>query len=92
MRKHWANFFRELKRHEEQHGRIAKEGAAALEKEILGFNGNKIFGCRDMGSFAAFKLNRVMRKTKARQNLFDRREYSNASKISKLQRKLYRAK
>lgn len=92
MRTHWRNFYRELQRHEEQHGKIAQKGAAALEKEILSFRGNKMFGCRDMGSFAAFKLDRVMRKTRAEQRLFDRREYSNSSKISKLQKKLYRAK
>lgn len=89
MRKHWANFWKELQRHEAQHGRIAKEGAKALEKEILSFKGNKRFGCKDMGRFASFKLSRIMRKTRTKQRQFDRREYSNSSKISKLQQKLY---
>ncbi|MGB7335129.1 MAG: DUF922 domain-containing protein [Salaquimonas sp.] len=91
MRNHWMAFYKELKRHELQHGKIAQEGAKALEKEIKTMKGHTRLGCKDMGAFAGYKLNRVIRKTRSQQKLFDRREYSRFSKISKLQKNLYHA-
>lgn len=91
LRGHWDNFSRELKRHEEEHGRIALKGAKELEKEFRKIKGNTALGCRDMGRFAAYRLSAIIRKTRAEQKAFDRREYAGSSKISKLQQKLYDA-
>lgn len=91
MRRNWDKFYSELKRHEAKHGEIAMKGAKALEREFRKINGNTFIGCKDMGSFAAFRLKNVVRKTRAEQKAFDRREYARSSRISKLQRSLYKS-
>lgn len=89
MRRNWATFWKALKRHEEEHGKIAIEAGRLLEKEIRKMHGNAVFECRDMGRLAGFRLANVLRKTAMKQRAFDRREYSRRSQISKLQRALY---
>ena len=92
VRKRWDAFWRELKRHEENHGEIAKAGADALEKQLMRMNGNVAIGCADFGGFARVRLDAIIRKTAMAQRNFDRREYSASSKISRLQRLLYEAR
>lgn len=92
VRKHWDAFWRELKRHEENHGEIARAGAKALEKQLMRMNGNVAIGCADFGSFARVRLDGIIRKTAMAQRNFDRREYAASSKISRLQRLLYEAR
>lgn len=89
MRARWAAFWQELKRHEEQHGEIARAGAAALERELRKLSGSVATGCSDFGHFAALRLNAVVDKTARAQRMFDRREYASFSRISRLQRVLY---
>ncbi|WP_083649485.1 DUF922 domain-containing protein [Salaquimonas pukyongi] len=92
VRKRWDAFWRELKRHEENHGEIAKAGAKALEKELMRMKGNVALGCADFGGFARLRLDAIIRKTARAQRNFDRREYAASSKISRLQRLLYEAR
>lgn len=92
VRNSWEKFRRELVRHEENHGKIAKLGAKALEKELLKMNGNVAIKCANFGSLAAFKLRNLTRKTARAQRAFDRKEQSRFSKITKLQKDLFRAK
>jgi len=91
-KKRWAAFWKELKRHERNHGEIAKAGAKALEKELKKMTGTVASGCSNFGAFAGFKLKTIIRKMGQAQKNFDRREYASSSKISKLQRLLYEAK
>ena len=92
MRKRWDAFWVELKRHEQNHGEIAKAGAEALEKELKRMKGNVAIGCADFGGFARLRLDAIIRKTAMAQRNFDRREYAASSKISRLQRLLYEAR
>ncbi|MCB1385063.1 MAG: DUF922 domain-containing protein [Nitratireductor sp.] len=92
MRERWDAFWQELKRHEENHGEIARAGARALEEQLMAMNGNVAIGCADFGSLAKFRLEAIVRKTQMAQKNFDRREYAVSSKISKLQRLLYESR
>lgn len=92
VQQRWDAFYRELVRHEEEHGRIAKRGAEAFERELRKLSGNVSFGCRDFGLFARQRLDTVIRQTAAAQQAFDRIEYGAASTISKAQRLLYEAR
>ncbi len=91
LKSKWASFYRELQNHEKYHGEVAIKGARALEKQIKTFSGRTAAGCRDMGTFASFKLSNIIRKIRSEQRAFDRIEYLNSSKISKLQMSLYKA-
>ena len=91
-RERWNTFWRELKRHEENHGKIALAGAKALEKQLKKMSGSVAVGCANFGSMAGLKLQAIVRKTATAQKNFDRREYASSSKISKLQKLLYELK
>ncbi len=45
VRQRWNEFWRELKRHEENHGEIAKIGAQRLEEALLGIRSFAVNGC-----------------------------------------------
>ena len=92
VRARWDSFYRELVRHEEEHGRIARKGAEEFERELRKVSGNVALGCSDFGLFARQRLDNVIRRTTAAQKAFDRIEYGPASKISKAQRLLYEAR
>lgn len=91
LRAVWATFFRELVRHEQTHGKIAKEGAKQLERELLRISGTVALGCRDFGAFSTLRLNAIGRQLKNRQMAFDRRENLRVSRISRLQTLLINA-
>ncbi len=91
-RQRWNTFWRELKRHEENHGKIALAGAKALEEQLKKMTGSVAIGCANFGNFAGMRLQAIIRKTAIAQRNFDRREYADSSKISKLQRLLYESK
>lgn len=92
LRAVWDQFFRELVRHEETHGKIAKEGAKQLEREILRVSGSVPLGCRDFGAFSTLRLDAIGRQLKNRQLAFDRRENLRVSRISRLQTLLFNVK
>jgi predicted secreted Zn-dependent protease len=92
VRKRWNAFWRELKRHEENHGEIAKAGAERLEKALLGIRSFAINGCAGFSQIAAVNLRQILRQTEAAQRNFDRVEYGNSSRISQLQRMLYESR
>ncbi|MGI9399901.1 MAG: DUF922 domain-containing protein [Rhizobiaceae bacterium] len=87
----WNQFFKELVRHEQTHGRIAKEGAKQLERELERISGTVAFGCNDFGAFSSIRLNALGRQLKNRQLAFDRRENFRVSRISRLQTLLINA-
>lgn len=91
LRAVWSQFFRELVRHEQTHGKIAKEGARQLERELLRVSGTVGLGCRDFGAFSTLRLNAIGRQLQNRQLAFDRRENLRISRISRLQTLLINA-
>lgn len=91
-RERWEAFYAELRRHEYNHGTIAKAGAEAFERELLRTSGTAAIGCADFGAFARLRLAAVLKQTERAQQSFDRREYGSGSKITKLRRALYQAR
>jgi predicted secreted Zn-dependent protease len=91
LRRAWDQFYVELVRHEKQHGAIAKQGAAELERLLKRTSGTVAFGCNDFGAFAAMRLEAAARRIEQRQRAFDRRENFSSSKISRLQVRLFDA-
>lgn len=91
-RQRWDEFYSELRRHEYNHGTIAKAGAEAFAKELGKLSGTAAVGCADFGSFARIRLGSVLKRTERAQQAFDRREYASGSRISQLRKALYRAR
>ena len=92
LRARWKSFYAELVRHEKQHGRIAREGAAELERALLSISGTTAFDCNDFGAFSTLRLNWLSNRIRQRQLAFDRRENLRSSRISQLQSALIRAR
>jgi predicted secreted Zn-dependent protease len=85
LRAAWKKFYQELVRHEKTHGKIAKDGARQLERELERISGTVALGCRDFGAFSEMRLNAIGRLLKNRQDAFDMREDFVTSRISRLQ-------
>lgn len=85
LRAAWNKFYKELVRHEKTHGKIAKEGAKQLERELQRISGTVALGCNDFGAFSEVRLNAIGRLLKSRQDAFDMREDFITSRISRLQ-------
>jgi predicted secreted Zn-dependent protease len=85
LRTAWKKFYEELVRHEKTHGKIAKEGAKQLERELQRTSGTVALGCNDFGAFSEMRLNAIARLLKSRQDAFDMREDFITSRISRLQ-------
>lgn len=85
LRNVWDRFYAELQRHERTHGKIAREGARELEKELKRTSGTVLFGCNDFGRFSTLRINALVNSLKRRQLSFDRRENLRTSRITQLQ-------
>lgn len=85
VRQAWKAFYAELVRHEETHGRIARQGAAQMKEELLKLTSDARFRCFNFRQRADQVFNRVSRQIKQRQLAFDRKEGRTTSKISRLQ-------
>jgi predicted secreted Zn-dependent protease len=85
VQRRWQAFWSELERHELHHGKIAKDAAAGLQRELDRLASGKSADCNRFGHLAVAKLDAAVRKASFEQNNFDRREYLAFSKISRLQ-------
>jgi predicted secreted Zn-dependent protease len=56
VRQRWNEFWRELKRHEENHGEIGKAGVQRLEKALLGIRSFAVNGCAGFSRLASAKM------------------------------------
>lgn len=92
VRSAWDRFYTELLRHEQTHGRYAKETARMLEKELKRLKGSVALGCRDFAVKADRRFDQIAAQLKRKQLAFDASENRKTSKISKLQIALLKAK
>jgi predicted secreted Zn-dependent protease len=92
VRRTWDNFYAELLKHEQMHGKIAKKAASRMEKELKKLSGTVALGCRDFGRSADRRFQRIAEELKREQLAFDARENRRESRISKLQVALLKAK
>lgn len=85
LRRAWNTFYDELIRHEETHGRIARQGAQQMLDELRNVSSDARFRCFNFRQKANMVFNRVSRQIKQRQLAFDRKESRRTSRISQLQ-------
>jgi len=88
----WEVFYRELVRHEHQHGAISRQHADRLERELKRLSDTGSFGCQSLKRMATVSFDKWSKKLKKAQVLFDRLEDSDMSKITRLQLALFKAK
>ncbi|MEL6752303.1 MAG: DUF922 domain-containing protein [Pseudomonadota bacterium] len=91
IRKAWDKFYAQVVRHEEQHGRIAKDFARDVSKLVKRASGRVSRDCKDFGLTQRRKLERAASRSARRHARFDRREGRAFSRVRRLQRSLLRA-
>ena len=92
LRDAWQRYYRELVVHEETHGRIFKEAAAKLEREVLNSTGLAFRNCRDFARRATRRLLSLGRQNAQAHRAFDRAEGRRNSRISRLEAAFINAK
>lgn len=84
LSKRWKRFMGGVVKHEETHGRIAREMAAAAEKTIAGLAVRDRVGCSTVQRVMRQKVNSVVARYEAKQELFDEVEHSAGGNIDRL--------
>ena len=92
VRNTWDKFFKQIQKHERTHGKIAKEFARDVDRQIKRLSGRISRGCKDFGRGAAKKFARLVKNHETRQIRFDRRESRVLSRTTRLQVSLFKAK
>jgi predicted secreted Zn-dependent protease len=92
MKAKWDKFYKELVAHEQEHGKIARAGAAQLDKAMRSVKVRDTRQCADFGVAISSKLEPILKKTAERQVGFDKREYKETSRVTRAQKLLFMAK
>jgi len=92
VRRAWDAFYKELVVHEKTHGRIARDFAKIVKRELKKLSGTVAYRCRDFGRLSEGRFAALAADLKGRQAAFDRRENLPSSRISRLQTALLKAK
>ncbi len=87
----WDSFYSELQRHEKTHGKIARDYAGRIEKELRRTTAKVSAGCRSFGDDAARKVSVLTDQHRKAQALFDAKEGLKGSRIYKVQLALVKA-
>lgn len=88
VRRNWERFVAEVKNHELEHGRISKQFAADIDREIKRASGRVSRKCKNFGDRSVRKFNSLKRRADRRHARFDRREGRRFAKVRRLQRAL----
>lgn len=92
LKEAWQRYYRELVVHEQTHGRIFKESAAKLEREILNSTGRVFLNCADFTRRAKRRFWSLGRQSAQAHRAFDRAESRRSSRISRLEAAFISAK
>ncbi len=84
LRRRWARFMAGVRKHEETHGRIARQMVRAAEKSIAGLSFKKDRGCRRTRAEVKKRIDRIYSKHEARQYAFDRTEHAEGGHVEGL--------
>lgn len=90
--KSWDKFNKLLLRHEKKHGKITIEGAKSFHKELRRLKGKVSKKCKDFGSSAERRFEKVGKALAVRQRAFDRREGYGLSAVRRAEKKLFHAR
>lgn len=80
----WARFMAGVKRHEEMHGQIARQMAAAAEKSVARVAFDADPSCRRAKAEVARRVKAIYAQYEARQQAFDAREHAAGGKVDRL--------
>lgn len=84
LEKRWTRFFAGVRKHEEVHGRIAREMAAAAEKVVLGFSAGNDRSCTRSKREVKRRVEEVYARYEARQLAFDEAEHRDGGNVQRL--------
>lgn len=92
LKRRWNRFMTGVRKHEETHGRIARQMVNAAEKSIAGLSFKNDRGCRKTQAEVKKRVAKVYAKYEARQVEFDRVEHDEGGNVEGLVTLLSRAK
>jgi predicted secreted Zn-dependent protease len=84
LNKRWARFMKGVRRHEETHGRIARQMVMAAERSVAGLAIPNDRGCRRASAEAKKRVNAIYAQYEKQQMLFDRREHGGGGNVESL--------
>lgn len=84
LRKRWKVFMVGVRKHEEQHGRFARQMLAAAERSAYGVKVPGDATCRKTGAEIKRRVASVYEEYEAKQIVFDRREHKQNGNIHRL--------
>lgn len=88
LRRRWATFMRGVHKHEETHGRIARQMVKAAESALTGLSRRDDRGCRKVKADVKDVIARVYEQYEADQMEFDEVEHSEGGNVERLLRAL----
>lgn len=86
----WKSFLKGVRKHEEVHGKLARQMAAATEKTLLSTRVSGKRGCRKIKRVAKRNVDKVFKKYEQKQVAFDKKEHRDNGNVDKLIQKLIR--
>jgi predicted secreted Zn-dependent protease len=92
FRDRWNRFMSGVREHEETHGRIAQEMAAAAERQLNGLFTSGDASCQKTRAEGKRRVASVFAAYEARQTKFDQVEYAKGGKVERLMSLLSRAR
>lgn len=84
LRRRWTRFMAGVHRHEETHGRIARQMVRAAERSIAGLSVKNDAGCRKTRAEVKRRVDRIYEEYEARQFAFDRVEHAEGGNVDRL--------
>jgi len=84
MQKRWTRFLAGVRKHEEVHGRIARDMAAAADKAVRGVGYANDPSCRKAQKEVERRVNAVYATYEAKQRAFDDREHAEGGAVERL--------
>jgi predicted secreted Zn-dependent protease len=88
LERRWQRFMAGVRKHEETHGRLAREMVAAAEKRLTGLSMKNDSGCRKTQAELKRRIAAVYDQYEARQLAFDEAEHSEGGNVERLVTKL----
>lgn len=84
LQKRWKRFMAGVRKHEEQHGKLARDMVASAERSLKGVNFGRDPKCARAQAEAKRRIASVYAKYEARQIAFDKREHSEGGNVEHL--------
>lgn len=84
LNRRWSRFYRGVKVHEQVHGKLAQQMAAAAEKSLKATRASGKRGCRKIKTIASRKVDKVFKAYERKQIAFDKKEHRDGGNVERL--------